>query len=48
VAAFTFEPSLPTISVSEPGPRLLASETSIPLLAKWPARALPIASGTND
>src|SRR5713101_7417145 len=43
VAAFTFEPSLPTIYVSEPGPRLLASETSIPLLAKWPAKALPIA-----
>src|SRR5260370_886201 len=34
VTAFTFEPSLRTMSFSELGPRLLASETSIPLLAK--------------
>src|SRR5882762_7773245 len=34
VTAFTFEPSLRTMSFSEPGPRLFANKTSMPLLAK--------------
>src|SRR5260370_12076612 len=43
VTALTLGPNFRTRSSRDAGPRLFVNKTSMPLLAKWPASALPMA-----